>query len=106
MARRLRWVARAADDLEAITEYIAEDSAPAARRTARRLVSAALSLTHLSERGRIVPELRPLELREILVGAYRLIYRVEPEATVIVAVIHGARDLESLWRRERRDRPE
>lgn len=102
MARRLKWVARAADDLESIAEYISEDSPEAARRVARKLVQAALSLSSLPNRGRTVPELRHLDVREILVGSYRLIYRIEPEAVAIVAVIHGARDLESLWDRERR----
>lgn len=102
MARRLKWVGRAADDLEAIAEYISEDSPEAAKRVARQLVQSALSLRSLSSRGRVVPELRHLDVREILVGSYRLIYRIEPEAVAIIAVIHGARDLKSLWDRERR----
>ncbi len=103
MARRLKWVGRAADDLEAIAEYIFEDSPDAAKRVARRLVQSARSLTSLPNRGRAVPELGHLDVRELLVGSYRLIYRVEPEAVAIVAVIHGARGLESLWDREKRD---
>jgi plasmid stabilization system protein ParE len=45
----------------------------------------------LHGRGRRVPELEPTELRELLPGTYRLIYRVEPTEVSIVAQIHGAR---------------
>lgn len=91
---------RAALDLEAIVEYIAEDSPEAATRFARSVVDAAASLDELAGRGRQIPELETTQLRELLVGAYRLIYRVETHTVSIVAVIHGACDLAALWERE------
>jgi toxin ParE1/3/4 len=69
----------------------------------RRVRDAARSLCELAERGRRVPELEPTELRELLLGNYRLIYRIEQAAVSIVAFVHGARDLAALWQRE--DRP-
>jgi len=44
-------------------------------------------------RGRRVPEYPERELRELIMGNYRLIYMIEPDRVVIVAFIHGAREL-------------
>lgn len=103
MARRVKWTPTAVDELEEIAAYIAEDARMAARRFARGVRDAARSLAELPERGRAVPELHPLPLRELLLGNYRLIYKVEPERVVIVALVHGARDLAALWERRQRD---
>ena len=103
MARKIRWAPRAADMLEETVEYIARDSPAAARRLATAVVNAAGSLAELSERGRIVPELNDLRYRELLVSAYRLIYRVSDDAVNIIAVVHGARDFRSWWTRFRQE---
>jgi plasmid stabilization system protein ParE len=42
--------------------------------------------------GRIVPELRRTTIREVIHGAYRIVYRVTPSAVEILAVVHGARE--------------
>lgn len=99
MARRLRWSKTAADDLDEIAAYIAEDAPGAARRFVLSIRRAANTLTKLPERGRIVPELEPPAVRELLLGSYRLIYRVDPEAVHVVTIVHGARDLAALWER-------
>ncbi|MCB1036720.1 MAG: type II toxin-antitoxin system RelE/ParE family toxin [Acidobacteria bacterium] len=99
MARRIRWTLTAANDLEEIAEYISESAPLAARRFVRHLRDSAHSLKALPERGRRVPELQPSDLRELLIGDYRLIYQVEAHAVLILTIAHGARDLEALWRR-------
>lgn len=43
-----------------------------------------------------------MDLRELLHGDYRLIYRIEPEAVLILTIAHGARDLEALWERRQK----
>ncbi len=103
MARRIRWTLTAADDLEEIASHIAEDAPTAARRFVRQLRDTARSLKELPERGRRVPELEQMDLRELLQGDYRLIYRIEPEAVLILTITHGARDLEALWARRERE---
>lgn len=99
MARRVRWADRAVADLEEIASYIAEDSPAAATRVVRRLRKAALSLAELSGRGRQVLELDLPDLRELLHGDYRLIYKIEREAILILFVVHGSRDLNSLYQK-------
>ena len=68
-----------------------------------RALEVADTLSTLSERGRVVPELGEATLREVFVYEYRLLYRVRQDRVIIRAFLHGARDF-SKWRRE--DAPE
>jgi plasmid stabilization system protein ParE len=45
--------------------------------------------------GRVVPELGIQDLREILVGTYRVIYRVREDEVHVLTVHHGARLLDT-----------
>lgn len=62
-------------------------------------LDAAASLSTLSERGRVVPELNDLSIREVFVFRYRLLYQVREKTVVILTFLHGARDFHT-WRRE------
>jgi plasmid stabilization system protein ParE len=84
--------------LDDVIEFVAEDSTQGALRILEQALAAAESLATLSERGRIVPELGHVGLRELFVFRYRMLYEVQPERVRIVAFPHGARDFES-WRR-------
>jgi plasmid stabilization system protein ParE len=93
------WADIAVRDLEEIVSYIAADSPTNARRILIKLRSSAESLTTLPYRGRVVPELRELNLepwREILVRPYRIIYRISDRRVFIMAVLDGRRDAEDL----------
>lgn len=104
MAGRVRWARRASEDLIEIAEHIEGDAPEAAVRFVRRLLEAARSLEDLPRRGRRVTDLEPSGLRQILVEDYRLLYRIDDEGVVsIVAVVHGSRDLPTLWEREGRE---
>jgi plasmid stabilization system protein ParE len=52
----------------------------------------ATNLHEFPEKLPVVPELG-LPYRERLVGRYRIIYKVEEERVVVLAVEHSARDL-------------
>lgn len=41
--------------------------------------------------GRMVPEYHTVEIREVIEGPYRVIYRIKPEQIDVVAVLHSAR---------------
>lgn len=76
--------------------------------TEHRLDAAIESLDELSNRGRVVPELRVRGVtmyREIVVLPYRVMYRVEHREVYVVAVLDHRRDLDALLHeRVRRDR--
>lgn len=97
MARTVRWSEAATLDLEEAAEFIARDSRYYAAALVRDARAAARSLRTLAERGRIVPEARSSNVREIPVKSYRLIYWVAPTAVTVLAFVYGARDLPALW---------
>jgi plasmid stabilization system protein ParE len=51
------------------------------------------NLHHFPESGRKVPEDKTGTYRELLVGNYRVVYRVDEDTVTIVTLIHGARVL-------------
>ena len=83
----------ALNDLERIVGYITPHHPTAAERLGNQLLDAALSLRTFPERGRVVPEFRRPELREIIFRSYRIIYRMNhaDESVEVVRFWHGAR---------------
>lgn len=106
MARRVAWTETAWRDLEHVADYIAADSPGYAAALVRRIRDQARSLEELSERGRIVPELDQPAVRELVVGSYRLIYEISEQDVYVLGLIHGARDLTTLWDTKSRTSPE
>ena len=43
------------------------------------------------ESGRVVPELGRQEIREVIVGSYRVVYRMHEDATQILTVFRASR---------------
>ncbi len=79
MAARVRdvvWGESARDALDEVIAYIAHGSPQAAVQVLDAALQAAASLSTLSERGRIVPELNNPAIRETFVFRYRLMYRM------------------------------
>jgi toxin ParE1/3/4 len=103
MARKIVWSFEATSDLIAIADYIAKDSAFYAASFVQEVREASRSLNVFSERGRIVPELFNLNIRELLIKEYRLLYSIEEPRVVILGLIHGRRDLKTLWEKEQRE---
>jgi plasmid stabilization system protein ParE len=85
---RVTWSPLAIDRAAEAAAYIAKDSPTAARRWVDELFKAAASLARLPERGRRVPELPRPDLRELLFGNYRIVYRIEPRRIAILTVRH------------------
>ena len=90
----LIWAPKAADAFAAAVRYIAADHPGTAARWASGLLTATRRLERFPRSGRIVPELGRDEYREVLYGEFRIIYRVDSEAVVILTVSHGRRLLE------------
>jgi len=90
----VRWTPQAADDLEAITNFIAVDSPQYARLFAMDILVAVERLADFPNSGRVVPELKDPAIREILFGSYRIVYRVKGDLVEVLTVYHGARLLD------------
>ncbi|HUJ10881.1 MAG TPA: type II toxin-antitoxin system RelE/ParE family toxin [Verrucomicrobiae bacterium] len=66
----------ALQDLIDIVSHIAQHNAQAALRLGDELFDVAESLARFPRRGRMVPEFRRPEWREVIYRSYRIIYRV------------------------------
>ena len=53
-----------------------------------------LSPSSFHLRGRMVPEFQAEDIREVIERPYRIIYRIKPEQIDVLAVIHGARQID------------
>ncbi|MEO8453320.1 MAG: type II toxin-antitoxin system RelE/ParE family toxin [Gemmatimonadota bacterium] len=82
-----RAVARAID----IAAYIARDRPLAAAQWVDDVFANVAALKDHPRRGRRVPEIGRAAVREVLHGAYRVIYRVDPTRIVVLTVRHGRR---------------
>jgi len=87
------WVRTAVEDLRHLESYIAADSVFYARRFVAKILATTRRLEMFPHSGRKVPEADRDEIRELIVQGYRIIYRLTPEGTQILAVVHGSRDL-------------
>lgn len=91
---RIIWSPRAVARVREEVQYIAKDRPGAAERWARSVFQAALPLADHPHQGRVVPELGRSEVRELIHGGYRIVYRIEGEAVLILTVRHGRRLLD------------
>jgi toxin ParE1/3/4 len=74
-------------------EYIRKDSPESATAFLGQVFQATRSLSTFSERGRVVPDLDDPAVRQVLVGRYRVLYEVHPDAVWIMRVLHTSQDL-------------
>ena len=90
---KLRWTARAEQDLVNIAVHISRDSAISARNWVRRLIDPAARSTILPLSGRAVPEIGDRNVREFIVGNYRIVYRIEGDEIRVLTVFESHRRL-------------
>lgn len=78
---------------------IAGDSSLSAERVLGRLEDQATRLAHIAERGRRIPEpasrkrQQRSNWRELLVRPWRIVYTIEADLVLALAVVDGRRDL-------------
>ncbi len=98
-AFRVEWAQTARADLEAIVDYIADDSVQNALSILDKLEQTAASLATVPKRGRVVPELAAVGVhgyRELLPSPWRIIYRISENTVYVLAVFDGRRNLGDL----------
>ncbi len=83
------WSPLAVDRASEIASYIAQDKPSAAEKWIKTVFSKVEQLKSSPELGRIVPEIRNTQFRELIYGNYRIIYRVEAEQISILTIRHG-----------------
>ncbi len=93
---KLRWMPQARADLQAIYDYIAEDSSQNAARMIERLLDRAERMVDFPQSGRMVPEYQREDIREVIESPYRIIYRTLPDRIDVLTVMHSARLLREV----------
>ena len=90
---RVHWTNKALDHLLAIHEYVAQNSEIYANRLVDRLTRRSEQIGLFPESGRMVPEYKREDIREVIERPYRIIYRVKEAQIDVLAVLHSAQQL-------------
>ena len=90
----VRWTPQATSDLENAADFIAKNSPHYASLFVMDVLAAIGRLATFPRYGRVVPEVRNPAIREIILGNYRLVYRLKRESVEVLAIQHAARLLD------------
>ena len=98
MAYKLIWSPAARDDLHDIVTFIARDNMNRAMSFGFELISEIDRLKDFPVSGRVVPEYRSDDIREIVFRPYRIVYRVNHtnRHCEIARIWHSARGIPQL----------
>jgi addiction module RelE/StbE family toxin len=89
---RLTWTDQSISDLVSIAEFISRDSVRYASLTVKNIRDKAQILKTNPLAGRVVPEINDPDIRELIMGNYRIIYSVIAKTQIdILTVHHSAR---------------
>ncbi|MEO9591268.1 MULTISPECIES: type II toxin-antitoxin system RelE/ParE family toxin [Pirellulaceae] len=91
MPSKIYWTRQSREDLRAVRAHIARDAPATASAYVRKLRLSVGRLRQFPFSGEVVPEIGREDLREVLQGNYRIIYRVADRRVDILAVFHSAR---------------
>ena len=91
---RTVWSPLAVARVAEAADFIAADRPEAAARWADSVFEAVKRLERFPLSGSMVPELRREDVRELIHGEYRIIYRIDGERVLILTVRHGRRLLD------------
>ena len=93
MDYKIDWTFRAREDLREIAVYISRDNPVAAMKLGDAIFKRVDMLVRFPFMGRMVPERRQNEIRELIFKNYRIVYRVKenPKVIEVLRVWHAAR---------------
>ena len=80
---KIVWSPLALERVEDIARYISEDSPDAAVRWVDDLFAAVERLADFPKSGRMVPEVGSPRIRELIFGAYRVIYSIKDQIDIL-----------------------
>ena len=93
---KIVWTDLSVFDLKEIFDYISKDSKRYAENQVKRIKNKTSLLKTRPLTGRVVPEIEIKEIRELIEGNYRIVYRILNEDLVeILTIHHTSRDFES-----------
>ena len=87
------WTVGAGADLRDIFAFLRRDSEVYASVLTARIFDALERLAEYPYLGRMVPEYQDETIREVIVGNYRVVYRVRGQLVGVIALVHGRQNL-------------
>ncbi len=88
MALKIKWTTYALEDINSIAEFIAKDSEYYAIVQVERFFQQVLILETHPNAGRRVPEIDRDDIREIIEGNYRIIYKIYSKSHIDILTVH------------------
>lgn len=89
----IKWTKKALKDIDDIAEFISLDSYYYAKIQVKRFFDKVEILKYYPHIGRTVPEINNPELRELILGNYRIIYKIISANRIDIITIHHSKRL-------------
>jgi plasmid stabilization system protein ParE len=90
---KINWSITALKNLEDVAEFIALDSLFYALDFTEKILSQVSTLKGFPRRGRVVPEFKKNNIRELIYQNYRIVYKIKRADLYIVSITHGTMDI-------------
>lgn len=84
----LHWSTRALERVSEALDYISQHDADAAEAWVEGLFAKVEGVAQMPRMGRVVPELRREDIREVFYGRYRVIYKIKPDRVEVLTIRH------------------
>ena len=86
---KIIWSPLAIDRASEIVDYIAQDKPSAAEKWVNTVFSKVEQIKSSPRIGRVIPEIKNDQFRELIYSNYRIIYRIEKKQVSILTIRHG-----------------
>ncbi len=85
---QINWTPQADADIENIIDFLSSQSESYAKIQVQRIFDKIELLTAMPRMGRVVPELNYQNVREIIVGPFRIAYHIVSKNRIDILTIH------------------
>jgi len=85
---KIIWSPLAVERMQEIIDYIALDNIDASIKWADKIFKNVEKLIDFPEKGRVVPEVKRKDIKEIVLSNYRIIYRIDKDRISILTIRH------------------
>ena len=83
---RIAWTELSIEKLEEIADYISIDNQASAKKWVINIQKSVTKLNDFPELGRVVPEIGRKDIRELIDGNYRIIYKRKENEIIILTI--------------------
>lgn len=87
--KKIIWTQRGLDSLDSIAQFIARDSEYYASSFIKKILELVEILQFYPYLGRVVPEIRETNIRELIYHNYRIVYKIDDKTISILLVLHA-----------------